>query len=372
MPVNGAIMDVTSLQLREKIGQMFVIGISGPAIDDNTARLLDRILPGGVCHFARNIKSIEQIRSLNEEISERLKIVPMLSIDQEGGLVDRLRRLISPMPAASALKDAKDVAEFAKMIGEVLRLLGFNTNFAPVVDVINVDRSSVQNGLQTRNFGSSAEQVVEYAEIFLNELHSEGIVGCLKHFPGLGASLVDSHNLLPEVNVSFDEFSAVDLAPYHALIGQPNVNAVMVAHAAYPLLDLQETDQNGRLLPSSLSHNMISKLLRNQLGFDGVVITDDLEMGAIINNYGIGEASVMAVEAGVDMLAICAGEDSINEGYEALLGSVLSGRITEQRIDESLNRIFALKKRFATRVELDLARINEISDQKAVLKSRLN
>src|SRR5690606_3275916 len=139
---------------------------------------------------------------------------------------------------------------------------------------------------------------------FLRALQARGVVGCIKHFPGLGASEVDSHEELPTVAIGQDEFEAVDLAPYRHLIDGGDVHAVMVAHAAYPNLSLQERAQDGKLLPSSLSFNFVTKLLREKIGFAGLVLTDDLEMGAILRNYGIGEAAVMAVEAGHDMLAI--------------------------------------------------------------------
>lgn len=365
------IIEIKSLSIERKIGQMFIIGLPGTRLDTATSELLNDIDPGGVCLFARNIKEAKQVRDLNDAINSRTSIPPMISIDQEGGLVDRLRRIVTPMPAPSLFNDTEDIRKFAGLIAEILTLLGFNTNFAPVVDVIDEKRRSVQNGLQTRNFGNSAEQVIDFAGSFLVELQSKGIVGCLKHFPGIGASTVDSHDQLPQVNIDIIEFNDVDLKPYEKILKTKKVMAIMVAHAAFPLLDLQEIDQTGRLLPSSLNEKIISTLLRDRLGYEGVIITDDLEMGAIINNYGIGEASVMAVEAGADMLAICSDPRAIKEGFDHLLVAVKNGRISEDRINNSLDRIANLKQHFVEPVFFDQNKIDNISHLIANLKSRL-
>jgi len=358
--------------IEQKIGQLFFIGISGPDLDSPTTRLLDDISPGGICLFARNIKSASQTRELLDGIRSSLPFEPLLSIDQEGGRVDRLKRIISPMPAANQFKNVQDVASFARINAEVLRLLGFNMNFAPVVDVIDEVRESATNGLYSRAFGRSAEDVITMAGRFLNELVAGGIVGCIKHFPGLGGSVVDSHDELPSVDVSSEELNKTDLAPYERMIASASAKMVMIAHAAYPSFDLQETDQNGRLLPSSLSFHIVTKLLREKIGFGGVAITDDLEMGAIVRNYGIGEACKRAVAAGSDMLAICANEEAVREGFVAVLGAVNDGTITESRIDESLARIESLRSSLSPQVPYDEGRLGVLSSQIADLGSRLN
>lgn len=365
-------IDVASLPLEQKVGQLFFVGIPGPAIDDVTSQLLERVSPGGVCLFARNIKEAGQTRELLDGITEILPYRPILSLDQEGGLVDRLRRVITPMPAASRIADSKTAGELAALVAEITRRLGFNLNFAPVVDVINHERSHYTNGLYSRSFGSSADEVVTLAGAFIEGLQEGGCVGCVKHFPGLGASEVDSHEELPLVNIDETELRSVDIAPYRNLLDRGLVHSVMVAHAAYPNVRLQEVDQSGKLLPSSLSGNIINGLLRNELRFDGLVITDDLEMGAIVRNYGIGEACNLAIEAGVDMLAICAGVDAIYEGFASVLESVKAGRIAESRIDLSLERIFRLKSQLHAPLSLDIKRLEELSDSIADLNKRLN
>ena len=364
--------DIRSLSISEKIGQLFFIGIPGDHIDSPTEKLLSNIQPGGVCLFTRNVRDARQTRTLLDEIQNTSKIAPFLSIDQEGGLVDRLRRVIVPMPAPNKIQTATDAAGLAEIIAEALRILGFNMNFAPVVDVINEQRSPFSNGLHSRAFGASPLEVVEMAGKFLTILQANGCMGCIKHFPGLGASDVDSHEELPVVTVSADEFESVDLFPYKQLLQTNEVNAVMVAHAVYPTHNLQETDQNGKLLPSSLSSTIVTTLLRQELNFDGLILTDDLEMGAIVKNYGIGEACVLAILAGEDMVSICAGVDSIYEGHAAITKAFDSGRISVERIDQSMRRIFAAKSKLQKPLSFDTDRLETLSTEITELNQRLN
>lgn len=364
-------MDLNSLSLEEKVGQLFFIGIPGPEIDGQTRKLLTTVSPGGVCLFARNIREAAQTRRLLDDLRTSLPNAPLLSIDQEGGLVDRLRRITTPMPAANKLNTAADAGELGGLIASTLGILGFNMDFAPVVDVIDHDRAKSCNGLFSREFGRSAAEVAQLAGEFLRTLQEGGIIGCLKHFPGLGASKVDSHEELPEVAITTAELESVDLLPYRELVKTAGVRAIMVAHAAFPELSLQELDKNGKLLPSSLSRNFVTGLLREDLGFDGVVITDDLEMGAIVKNYGISEACRKAVHAGVDMLAICADPVRILEGYEAVLLDVRNGSIAEGRITDSLRRIAQLKSDVSEPDVFDLDQLSLLSLQTQALNERL-
>ena len=359
------------MNIEQKIGQLFFVGIPGPEFDDQTQGLLEEIQPGGVCLFARNIKEAYQTRELLDAIRKSCNQLPFLSLDQEGGLVDRLRRVLTPMPAPSTMRDPDDAARLGRMIAEAIRVLGFNMDFAPSVDLIDDGRSGRSNGIQTRTFGATKEQVVEFSSAFLNSLEAKGSLGCIKHFPGLGASTVDSHEELPQVLISEEELRSVDLYPYRRLLENSDRLSVMVAHAAFPNTRLQEVDQNGKLLPSSLSSSFVNGLLRNELGFDGLTITDDLEMGAIVRNYGIGEACRMALRAGMDMFAICANPDAIREGYSAVLSAARSGEIAESRIDESLERIERYRSYLTPPAEFDAARLNEISEEIAAFKNEL-
>ena len=206
----------------------------------------------------------------------------------------------------------------------------------------------------------------------MRTLHTKGIIGCLKHFPGLGATQVDSHEELPTVKISETELFSTDLFPYRELITSTNVQAIMAAHAAFPNVGLQETGQNGKLLPSSLSYKFVTTLLRGELQFDGLVITDDLEMGAIVKNYGIGDACKMAVAAGADMLAICADPNAVREGYDAVLQAVNDGEISLDRIDESLIRIASIKTMFSEPPTFDPDRLEKLSNEIAAFNDQLS
>lgn len=363
---------LSSLSLKQKVGQLFFIGIAGPEIDSQTHDLLDQTTPGGICLFARNIKTTRQTRDLLDDLRTKVPSKPFLSVDQEGGLVDRLRRVLSPMPAASKIGSSEDAAHLASLIAESLHILGFNMDFAPVVDVIDAKRVQQSNGLFSRAFGDSKESATELASEFLRVLQSKGIVGCLKHFPGLGAAKVDAHEELPSVEIPESELDETDLFPYRELFRSQKIEAVMVAHASFPQHRLQETDQNGKLLPSSLSKNFITSLLRDDLGFDGLVITDDLEMGAIIKNYGIGEACKLSILAGTDLLAICANPENVRAGYAAVLNAVESGEITAERIDQSLRRIARVKAGLAQTPDFNEERLSRISSDIAEFAGRLN
>ncbi len=352
-----------SLPIEQKIGQLLFIGLPSTQIDSNARRLLHEISPGGVCLFARNIHEAAQTRRLVETIHENLPVVPLIGIDQEGGLVDRLRRVITPMPAANIIHTAEGAKIFARITAEILRMLGFNINFAPVVDVIDQDRARFSNGLYSRSFAQSAEETFVLAKAYLDELQKNGCLGCLKHFPGLGAAESDSHENLPAVHLSENELNEIDLYPYRNFLHTGAIHAVMIAHATYPMNDLQETGQNGKSLPSSLSYNFVTRLLREKLEFNGLTLTDDLEMGAIVKNFGIGEACKMAIAAGVDMLLICANPDSVREGFAALMQAVEDGEISEDRINQSLRRIAAAKHIINEPLPFDPARLQELSAQ---------
>ena len=352
-----------TLSIEKKIGQLFMIGIPGPEVDAATRELLDEVSPGGICLFARNIREAGQTRELADGLRAFLPTQPIIAIDQEGGLVDRLRRVLSPMPAADRIGTAEGSRWLATVVSEALLMVGVNMDFAPVVDIIDADRKGHINGLTSRTFGSTKEETTALAGEFLRTLQSKGVLGCLKHFPGLGASTVDSHEELPLVKISQAELYSTDLYPYRQLIASGDAHSIMIGHAAYPSTILQESDQNGRLLPSSLSGKIVTGLLRDELGFDGLIVTDDLEMGAIIRNYGIGDACVKAITAGVDMLAICADPNAIRNGYRAVRNAVEDGQIERDRIERSVGRISEFKAMTAAPLTFDLDRFSGLAGE---------
>jgi beta-N-acetylhexosaminidase len=363
---------ILSLPIEKKIGQLFFIGLPGIELDEPSLELLNTISPGGICLFSRNIREALQTRKLLDCIRSEMNVEPFLSIDQEGGRVDRLRRILEPMPAANLFKKPEDVEIFAELTARILRLLGFNMNFAPVVDVIDNSRKVSNNGLYSRSFGNSPMEATQLSAHYLEKLQKRGCLGCLKHFPGLGASKIDSHEDLPLIEIDEKEFRDVDLSPYREIFETSEVSAVMIAHASYPRVNLQETDQSGKLLPSSLSFNFVTELLRREFGFEGLAVTDDLEMGAILKNYGIGEACKMALAAGADMLAICNDPLMIKEGYQAVLKLAATGEISEDRIDLSLNRIAEAKNKINSPLQFDESRLRELSDELKNLKDNLS
>lgn len=363
---------ILSLPIEKKIGQLFFIGLSGVELNDDSRSLLEEISPGGICLFARNIRNAEQTRILLDKIREISKVEPVLSLDQEGGVVDRLRRILTPMPSAASLKTIEEATRAAEITSETIRILGFNMNFAPVVDITDEARKKFSNGLYSRAFGASENETIRLAGAYLETIQAKGCLGCIKHFPGLGAAAADSHEELPLIDISKEELFDKDLRPYREIIKKAQAHAIMIAHAGFPRVDLQETDTSGKLLPASLSRNFVTGLLREELNFGGVAITDDLEMGAIVKNYGIGEACKTAVSAGEDMLAICADPNAVREGFYAVLKSVRNNEISETRIDESLRRITHLKSRLSPPLPFSGARLETISKEIAEFNKSLH
>ena len=364
-----------SLPIDKKVGQMFMIGLPGEQLDESTYGLLVGMNPSGVCLFARNTREALKTRMLLDSVRDALLFEPFLSIDQEGGLVDRLRRIIEPMPSAEEVSlkgTADDVRTLARITAEAIRILGFNMNFAPVVDVVTEERARLENGLISRGFGRSADDVVRLASLYLEELQNGGVTGCVKHFPGLAAATVDSHEELPEVTVSESTLNETDLIPYAEMLPAGRVRAVMTGHAAYPEAGFQESDSEGRHLPSSLSRSVVTGLLRSRFGFEGLSLTDDLEMGAIMRNYGIGEACVLAVEAGHDLLLICNSTETAQIGFRAVIGAVMNGRVSEERLNVSLERISRVRAELSAPMDFSSERLHELSEQVKDLKARLS
>src|SRR5918997_226081 len=366
-----------SLPLEHQIGQLLFIGLPGPELDAEARALLEEVRPGAVIIFGRNVAAPEQLRGLLDGVREFLRVDPLLGIDQEGGLVDRLRKICTPMPAARVIRQHGDLAgarAHGRITGEVLRLLGFNLNFAPVMSIRTEDRDLLSNGLYSRSYGRSPGEVLGYTMVYLRGLQGEGCLGCAKHFPGIGAGEVDSHEEMPIINLTHEQLIAQDLAPYIELFQREDnmVHAVMVSHGGFPKVDLRTGTAGGRLIPASINPQIVTKLLREELGYDGIVLTDDLEMGAIARHYEIEETTRLAVEAGEDMLLICARPELIRRGYDSLLQAARDRVLTEDRIDTSLRRIAAFKSLAQAPLPFDAARFSALSDEVAALNRKLN
>jgi beta-N-acetylhexosaminidase len=371
---------IRSLSIEQKIGQLFFIGLPGTEVDAETRRLLDEVSPGGICLFSRNVRRVEQVRALTDELRRILPVEPIISLDQEGGLVDRLRRVMTPMPPPRVIREHGDLAaarSLGTITGEILLTLGINMNFAPTMELLSEDRDLLSNGLYSRSFGRSPGEVLGYSMVYLRGLQSAGVLGCLKHFPGIGAGEVDSHEELPLVHLSHDELVAKDLAPYIELFffrrdEDDRVRAVMVGHGGYPKIDLESETIGGRLVPASINQNIVTKLLREELAYKHLVLTDDMEMGAILKHCPIEDATKAAFNAGEDMILICAGVDSIRKSYQAMLEAFRRGEFSVERLDESLHRIAEVKLLLKPPLPLDLDRLQQLSNDIARLNENLN
>ena len=366
-----------SLSLEQQIGQFLFIGLPGTELDQETRDLVTAVQPGGVIIFGRNVAGPEQLRSLIDGVRELVATPLLVGIDQEGGLVDRLRRIFTPMPSARTIRQHGDLAAaraLGRITGEALRMLGFNINFAPVMSIMTDDRDLLSNGLYSRSFGRSPGEVLGYSTVYMRGLQGTGLLGCLKHFPGIGAGEVDSHEEMPVVRLSHDDLIAQDLAPYIELFQRRDdrVRCVMVSHGGFPNIDIREETTGGLLEPASLNYNIVTKLLRQELGYKHLVITDDLEMGAITRHYEIGDAAVRATLAGEDMLLICASPERIRRGHEALLEAAKNGRLSEERIQQTLHRIARTKAITEDPLPLDLDRFKALADEVEKLNSKLN
>src|SRR6186997_3106470 len=309
-----------ALPLEQQIGQFLFIGLPGTELDQETRDLVEEIKPGGVIIFGRNVAGPEQLRSLLDAVREVVPTPPLFGIDQEGGLVDRLRRIFTPMPSARTIRQHGDLAAaraLGRVTGEVLRMLGFNINFAPVMSIMTEDRDLLSNGLYSRSFGRSPGEVLGYTTVYMRGLQGAGLLGCLKHFPGIGAGEVDSHIEMPLVPLTKDDLMAQDLAPYIELFQREDdrVRVVMVSHGGFPNIDIKKGTTSGLVTPASINPHIVTTLLREELGFKHLVVTDDLEMGAIAKHFEIEDASIRAFEAGEDMLLICATPETIRRGY---------------------------------------------------------
>ena len=357
-----------ALPLEQQIGQFFFIGLPGPELDDEARSLIEEIKPGGIILFGRNVEQAEQVRRLLDGARALLPVAPLCGIDQEGGLVDRLRDIFPPMPSARAIRQHGDLSgarTLGRVTGEVLRMLGLDINFAPVMSIITQERSQLTNGLYSRSFGRSPGEVLGYTTVYMRGLQATGCLGCLKHFPGIGAGDVDSHIEMPLVALSRDDLLAQDLAPYIELFQRADdrVRVVMVSHGGFPNIDIKKGTTGGLLEPASISPSIVSNLLRQELGYKHLVVTDDLEMGAISKQMEIETAAVKAFLAGEDMLLICSTPETIRRGYRALLAAARAGSVSEKRIQTSLKRVAATKALVKPPPPLDMEKYNQLANE---------
>ena len=314
-----------------KIGQLLLSGVPGSELDSESAAIFRRVQPGGYILFGRNIKSPTQLRKLIDDLRDLSAVEPIITIDQEGGRVSRLRQIGSEPPNAQQLREKGDadlVLRHGQITGRLLRLFGFNLDLCPVLDISFDDEAD--NSLRGRCYGSSVEQVIKLAGAFNDGLRAEGIASCGKHFPGYSAAKIDAHHELPDIDRSRAELDASELAVFRHFADQ--VDSMMICHAFYPALETSRT-------PASLSRTIITDLLRNEFGFRGLIMTDDLDMGAILNHYGLEETIRLAITAGNDLAMICHRLQCVEEAFNTLQ------RLPAVEIDRALESVAHFKTR---------------------------
>jgi beta-N-acetylhexosaminidase len=323
-----------------QIGQLLIIGFDGTAMSPRLASLLTKIQPAGVVLFARNITGAAETHALLCECQRRVATPLFTCVDLEGGTVDRFRNVIGSTPSGAEVFATGSRALFRKhgrVIGENCRALGFNVDFAPVLDLAYAASRAV---MTSRAVSDDPKQVVIYAREFLHGLHEAGILGCGKHFPGLGEGKLDSHRELPVIDKPLKKMWNEDLYPYRILRNQ--LPFVMVSHAAYPDVTKDRT-------PASLSKKWITEILRKKIRYNGLIASDDMEMGAVLEFAPIGQAVVEHIRAGGDLALICHKEDLIVRAYEALVHEAERDRKFAQRVQESARRVLAFKKKSLAR-----------------------
>lgn len=331
---------IKAMSLEEKIGQMVIVGFDGYTIDDNTIAMIKKYHVGGLILFGRNVKSSVQLLDLVNSLKAaniNNKIPLFISIDEEGGKISRMPNEFKKLPTNKTIGKINN-CDFSYKIGSILseeiKSFGFNLNFAPVLDLNSNPRNSV---IGDRSFGSDAKIVSNLGVETMKGIKAGGVIPVVKHFPGHGDTAIDSHLGLPFIDHNMNRLEKYELVPFKEAINN-QADAVMIAHIVLNKVD--------RLNPASLSKAVITDLLRKQLNFTGVVISDDLTMGAIVKNYNLTDAAVNSINAGSDIVLVCHGYDHEVAVLDALRKAVEDGSIPEERVDESVSRILKLKYKY--------------------------
>jgi beta-N-acetylhexosaminidase len=321
------------LTLDQKLGQMMIVQFVGLQPTPDAVQMINAQGAGGVLLFEPNINSANQIESLNTQLKQLSPIPLITALDQEGGTVNRLINIVGPLPSASSLQTPQAAESQGAQDAELLNQFGFNLNLAPVVDV-----GTANPQLYERTFGSDPASVATLAGAYLDGLQQSGkVTGTLKHFPGLGDTTTDPHMGLPILARTKAEWKSIDLEPYKVLLKSKDVRAIMVTHELVPAVDAN--------LPASLSPTLINGILRGELGYNRVVITDSLYMGALNTRWSVPQAAVLAIEAGADMVIGPSDPQTTQQVIDALKQAITSGALSQANIDTAVTRILALKIR---------------------------
>ena len=333
----------------DSLGQLIMTGVPGKELDPVTAKLFRLVQPGAFILFGRNIATASQLQKLIDDLRDLSEIEPIITIDQEGGRVSRLRLIGNEPPNAQQLRD-KDVVDLIRRHGDItgrlLRLFGFNLDLCPVLDISFDDNA--ENSLRGRCYGSTVEQVVRNAGAFNDAMRKQRIASCGKHFPGYSCAKSDAHYELPRIDRTREDLDRDELAVFRQFIDK--IDSMMICHGWYPVFEPNKT-------PASLSRRVITDLLRDELGFDGLIMTDDLDMGAILNGYDLSETIRLAIAAGNDLAMICHRIPEI-ENIHRILGSLL-----KQQIDRALANVMAFKKKMSPPTDFSEAEFQKIDNE---------
>lgn len=338
-------------------GQFLFLGVPGPELTAQDAALYRRIQPAGFILFTRNMVSPEQTRKLTDDLRDLSKETPFIAVDQEGGRVTRTREFAPIPPAAAELRDHRDTSATARhgaLTGDLLRLLGFNLNFAPVLDIAHDE--AAENALRGRCYGRTSQQVIDHAGMFARWMLKRGVLATGKHFPSCARANVDPHHDLPVSQATQAELLADDILPFTALM--PELAAVMTAHVHYPQIDPE--------FPATLSRRILTGLLRDQLGFDRhLVITDDLDMGAIQRHYGRGPDAELAIRAGNDIALIC------HQIHTAEAAAQAIARVPHAIRDDAMRRIERARRKLHDPLPFTAAKWRETTAAIAKLREEV-
>lgn len=327
------------LTLPERVGQLFLLGFQGPTPDVETLELFERIQPAGFVFSQRNIDGLDQIFDLTASLRNRCRTAPLLAIEQEGGAVDRLKRAIAAMPSLGDLADAGTpfVRTGARLLAAELIAAGMNTALSPILDL-----GLAGSICRARSLASGPREVIRLARIQLGEFHRRGLLCCGSHFPGLGGSRVDPHFSLPRIQRSRREVLEEDVAPFRALAG--DLDMIRVSHGHYPTLG------DIRPLPASLSARVVGRLLRDEIGFAGVIMTDDLTLGAITSRGLTAGTFSDAIRAGNDLLFFSQTTPLVEEAFELVVRIASEEAGFRRRVESSSARILRMKRKLALTV----------------------
>ena len=331
---------IDEMSLEEKIGQMLVVGFQGTEITANLENLIKKNKVGGVILIGDNVTDVNGVIKLNNDIkklNEENDIPLLISVDEEGGSVSRVPGEFIEVPTSEFIGrlDSEEISyNTGKVIGEQIKALGFNMDYAPVLDILSNPDNTV---IGDRAYGNNADIVSRLGISTMNGLESEGVIPVVKHFPGHGDTYVDSHYGLPIVYKTLEELNSLEFIPFKDAIDS-GADAVMVSHIILSNIDSEN--------PASLSKDIVKGILRDNLGFNGVVVTDDMTMGAIVNNFDIGSSAIKAINAGVDIILVCHDYEMQIKVIEAIRNAVRTGEISEAIINESVYRVLTLKDKY--------------------------